>query len=107
MRVFWIALALLVFCGTHRAEADDVRTILTQRLQGYYDAMRAGDFDKALGQIDNASSDYYVLGYYSKNPDPLRRRRRVDVKVMRQGMTVYARKEYSLKPLPTSAPTKQ
>jgi hypothetical protein len=48
MRLFWIAIALLVFCGTLRAEADDVQTILTQRLQGYYDAQRAGDLDKAL-----------------------------------------------------------
>ena len=28
------------------------------------------DFDKALKRIDAESSDYYVLGYYSSNPDP-------------------------------------
>lgn len=49
MRPFWIALALIAFCVTTRAEADDVQTILTQRLQGYYDAQKAGDIDKALG----------------------------------------------------------
>ena len=33
------------------------------------------DFDKALKRIDAETSDYYVLGYYSKNPDPTKRRR--------------------------------
>ena len=28
------------------------------------------DFDKALKRIDAETSDYYVLGYYSSNPDP-------------------------------------
>ncbi|MGH6882025.1 MAG: hypothetical protein ACREFM_14015, partial [Hypericibacter sp.] len=49
MRPFWIAFALIAFCVTPRAEAADVQTILTQRLQGYYDAQKAGDIDKALG----------------------------------------------------------
>ncbi|HEY3043450.1 MAG TPA: VWA domain-containing protein, partial [Vicinamibacterales bacterium] len=31
------------------------------------------DFDKALKRIDADSSDYYVLGYYSTNPDPTQR----------------------------------
>ena len=69
------------------------------------------NFDKALQQIDAASSDYYVLGYYSSNPDPTKRRRQVEVKVMRKGSTVYSRKEYVLKPPPKNAappvPTQQ
>jgi VWFA-related protein len=39
------------------------------------------DFDKALKRIDAETSDYYVLGYYSSNPDPLKRTRKVEVKV--------------------------
>src|SRR5262245_39178709 len=35
------------------------------------------DFDKALKTIDAQTSDYYVLGYYSSNPDPLRRTRKI------------------------------
>ena len=60
------------------------------------------DFDKALKQIDADTSDYYVLGYYSNNPDPTKRRRIVDVKVSKNGqkLTVIARKEYVTKPLP-------
>jgi hypothetical protein len=48
MRVFWIVLALVVFGVTPRAEADDVQSILTQRLQGYYGAQKIGDIDKVL-----------------------------------------------------------
>lgn len=60
MRLFWIAIALLVFCGTPRAEADDVQTILTQRLQGYYDAQRAGDLDKALAFFGREQRKLYA-----------------------------------------------
>ena len=41
------------------------------------------DFDKALKRIDADSSDYYILGYYSSNPDPTHRRRKIEVKVNR------------------------
>ena len=36
---------------------------------------KKNDFDKALKRIDVETSDNYVLGYYSSNPDPLKRRR--------------------------------
>jgi len=56
------------------------------------------DFDKALKRIDNDTSDYYVLGYYSSNPDFNKRRRDVEVKVLRKNVSVTAsRKEYVLK----------
>ena len=43
------------------------------------------DFDKALKRIDAETSDYYVLGYYSSNPDPLKRTRRIEVKTSATG----------------------
>src|SRR5207248_1426553 len=64
------------------------------------------DFDKALKRIDAETSDYYVLGYTSKNPDPTRRRRQVEVRVTRPKMNVWARKEYVLKPMPVAPQTK-
>jgi hypothetical protein len=49
-----------------------------------------------------------VIGYYSKNPDPLKRRRQLTVKVARKGTSVWSRKEYVLKPPPPpTAPTKK
>jgi len=60
------------------------------------------DFDKGLKQIDADSSDYYVLGYYSTNPDPLKRQRKIDVRVTRPGMSVFFRKDYVLRPVLTA-----
>jgi hypothetical protein len=60
------------------------------------------DFDKALKRIDQETSDYYVLGYYSKNPDPLKRRRKIEVRVTRAGVNVWNRTESSLRPIPAA-----
>jgi VWFA-related protein len=61
--------------------------------------VNTNDFDRALKRIDNETSDYYVLGYYSKNPDPTRRTRRIEVKVNRPDVAIWSRTSYSL-PLP-------
>jgi VWFA-related protein len=64
------------------------------------------DFDRALKQIDADTSDYYVLGFYSTNPDPGRRVRRLDVRVTRPGIEVFSRKEYLTKASPANPPKK-
>jgi VWFA-related protein len=61
------------------------------------------DFEAALKRIDAETSDYYVLGYYSTNPDPTKRVREIDVQTTRPGVTVSARTGYSLK-TPGQAP---
>src|SRR5258707_5458488 len=58
------------------------------------------DFSKALKRIDAETSDYYVLGFYSKNPDATKRRRQIEVKVARKGAQIWSRKEYVLKAPP-------
>ena len=58
------------------------------------------DFDTALKRIDAESSDYYILGYYSSNPDPTHRRRRIEVKIVRPDIEVFSRSEYVLRPTP-------
>ena len=59
------------------------------------------DFDKALKRIDAETSDYYVLGYYSNNPDPLKRTRKIDVKILnRPNVNAFFRSSYSLRPPP-------
>jgi len=47
-----------------------------------------------------------VLGYYSGNPDPLKRTRKIDVKVKRPGVDVWSRKSYSLRSPPAPKATK-
>jgi VWFA-related protein len=85
-----------------RKSQDSMRVLAEDT--GGLAVVNQNDFDKALKQIDAASSDYYVLGYYSTNPDPTKRRRQVDVKVTRKGLDVFSRKEYVIKPPKQSAP---
>jgi hypothetical protein len=63
------------------------------------------DFDKALKRIDAESSDYYVLGYYSSNPDPTVRRRKIEVRIPKQRANLTYRTEYALKPPPRPVST--
>jgi VWFA-related protein len=81
-----------------RKTQDSLRTLA--ELTGGIAVVNQNDFDKALRRIDAETSDYYVLGYYSTNPDPLRRNRKLEVKVKRQNASVMARKGYSLPPPP-------
>jgi VWFA-related protein len=62
------------------------------------------NFEKALKRIDAETSDYYVLGYYSTNPDPRRRIRQLSVRVARSGVDVMSRKEYLVN-VPPPAPS--
>jgi len=73
---------------TMRMIADDTNGIAVVNMN---------DYDKALKRIDADSSDYYLLGYYSSNPDPTRRRRKIDIKVTRKGVQALARKEYLMR----------
>jgi VWFA-related protein len=83
-----------------RRTQDSLR-ILAEETGGIA-VVNQNDFDKALKRIDAETSDYYVLGYYSTNPDPLRRTRRIEVKTRRDGVTVWSRTSYSLRPTPAS-----
>ena len=88
--------------GDYVRKSQDSMRVLAEETGGIA-VVNMNDFDKALKRIDAASSDYYVLGYYSSNPDPTKRRRKVEVKVTRKGVDVFSRKEYVLKPPPKPA----
>jgi VWFA-related protein len=81
-----------------RKSQDSLRVIAEET--GGIAIVNQNDFSKALKRIDAETSDYYVLGYYSKNPDPTKRRRQVEVKITRKGAQPWFRKEYVLKPPP-------
>ena len=61
-------------------ETQDSLRVLAEKTGGIA-IVNQNDFDKGLKRIDAETSDYYVLGYYSTNPDPLRRTRSLVVKV--------------------------
>jgi VWFA-related protein len=65
---------------------------------GGFAVVNRNDLTAALKQIDSATSDYYMVGYYSDNPDPSKRRRAIQVNVRRSGMQVTHRTEYVLRP---------
>ena len=67
-------------------------------LTGGIAVVNTNDVEKWLKRIDNETSDYYVLGYYSSNPDPLRRTRRIEVRTTRPNVTIRAREVLSLPP---------
>ncbi len=76
---------------------------------GGFAVVNDNDFQSAFKRIDAETSDYYVLGFYSTNPNPSKRTRTLDIKVKRPNVTVAARKAYSLKPegkLPPPLPLK-
>jgi len=81
-----------------RKSQDSLRVIAEET--GGYAVVNQNDFDKALKRIDNETSDYYVLGYVSKNSDLTRRRLQIEVRVTRKDLNVNYMKEYVLKPSP-------
>ena len=64
-------------------------------LTGGISIVNTNNFDGLLRQIDAETSDYYVLGYYTSNPDPAHRRRALSVTVARDGMSVQSRTSYT------------
>lgn len=70
-------------------------------LTGGYAVVNQNDFDKAIKRIDGETSDYYVLGYYSSNPDPLKKRRTIEIRVKKAGKYELKYKTaYTLRPPP-------
>ena len=82
--------------GRYVRKSQDSMRVLAEETGGLA-VVNQNDFDKALKRIDAESSDYYVLGYYSSNPDPTRRRRKIEVKVKKADLAVVSRTEYVLK----------
>lgn len=81
-----------------RTTQDTLRVIAD--LTGGFAVVNQNDFDKALKRIDAEASDYYILGYYSNNPDPLKRKRTIEIRVNRPGVELTYAKEYTLRPPP-------
>ncbi|HET9705072.1 MAG TPA: VWA domain-containing protein [Vicinamibacterales bacterium] len=86
--------------GAHIRQTQDSLRVLAEQTGGIA-VVNQNNFDKALKRIDAETSDYYILGYTSSNPDPLKRTRKIEVKVVnRPGVNVWSRTSYSLRQLP-------
>ena len=82
----------------HIRETQDSLRVIAEQTGGIA-VVNQNDFDRALKRIDAETSDYYMLGYYSTNPDPLKRTRKIEVKASRGGVQVWSRTSYTLRPL--------
>ena len=72
-------------------------------MTGGISIVNTNNFEGMLRQIDAETSDYYILGYYTSNPDPTHRRRDLGVTVARDGVTVQSRTSYTLRWIPGAA----
>ncbi|MEZ5416572.1 MAG: VWA domain-containing protein [Vicinamibacterales bacterium] len=88
----------------HIRKTQDSLRVLADETGGIA-IVNQNNFDKGLKRIDAETSDYYVVGYYSNNPDPLKRTRKIEVKVKRDGLNVWSRTSYTLRQ--PQAPSKQ
>jgi VWFA-related protein len=64
---------------------------------GGFAIVNTNDFVSELKRVDAETSDYYLLGFTSTNPDPKKRTRALEVTVRRPGVTVASRRAYALK----------
>jgi VWFA-related protein len=81
----------------HVSQTQDTLRVLAEQTGGKA-VLNRNDLDKALQLIDTDTSDYYIVGYYSNNPDPTKRRRRIEITVRRPDVDVQHRTEYTRKP---------
>ena len=64
---------------------------------GGFCVCRSNDFKAGLQRIDNEMSDYYMIGYQSTNVDPMKIRRRIEIKVLRPGAKAIYPDSYTIK----------
>jgi VWFA-related protein len=76
-------------------QTSTLRTL--SEMTGGYALVQTNDFEKGLRRIDAETSDFYLVGYTSSNPDPFKVRRQVKIEVTRPGLEapIY-RSEYFL-----------
>jgi VWFA-related protein len=61
-------------------ETQSSLRVIAERTGGI-PVVSTNDFTAALKRIDNDTSDYYILGYYSTNANPSKTRRAIEVRV--------------------------
>jgi VWFA-related protein len=97
---------------THLQKTQSSLRLMSEGTGGFA-VVNVNDFPAEFKKIDAETSDYYMLGYSSTNPDPRKRVRQIEVKVARPDVTVLSRRAYSLKtpgratPPPSPPPAKK
>jgi VWFA-related protein len=82
----------------HVRETQNSLRVIAERTGGMA-GVNTNDFTRLLKRIDAETSDYYVLGYYSSNPDPLKKRRTIEIRLkQKQKLQLTYKTSYTLKP---------
>jgi VWFA-related protein len=63
---------------------------------GGFCSCEKNDIRPLLRRIDQEMGDYYVIGYNTNNPDPMKLRRRIEITVNRQDVNLIYKSEYTL-----------
>ena len=90
---------------THIGKTQSSLRVLAEATGGFA-VVNDNDYTDSLKRIDAETSDYYILGYYSSNPDPKHRNRSVEVKTPRPGVQVMSRGWYRTRDSQPSSPPK-
>ena len=61
---------------------------------GGFAIIQTNDYTKGLQRIDAETSDYYIIGYTSTNPDPFKVRREIKIEVTRPGVKDLVYREF-------------
>jgi VWFA-related protein len=89
---------------THIGKTQASLRVLADATGGFA-VINDNTYTEALERIDAITSDYYILGYASSNPDTRQRNRSVEVKTSRSGVQVAARGWYRTRgPAPAPKP---
>ena len=98
---------------THLQKTQSTLRYMAEETGGFA-VVNVNDFPAEFKRIDAETSDYYIIGFSSTNPDPLKRVRQLEVTVRRPDVTMAARRAYSLKtpgtppaPAPLKPPTRK
>ena len=82
----------------HIRETQNSLRVIAEQTGGIA-VVNQNDFDKAVKRIDAETSDYYMLGYYSSNADPTKKKRRIEIKIAKPGKyELNYIPEYTLRP---------
>jgi VWFA-related protein len=65
----------------HLRETQSSLRVIAE-LTGGFATINRNDVGPSLKRIDDETSDYYVVGYYSSNPDPLKKRRTIEIRIV-------------------------
>lgn len=83
------------FWSNARITTDSLKVLGDET--GGFCICETNDYKRGLMRIDNEMSDYYLLGYVSSNPDPLKVIRKIEIRVKKEGLRLDYNPTYTIK----------